>query len=75
MHSQYADEMIGNDSGMSGRKVLKQDGDIQMWQESLDNRRHGPLFRYVVGSPNGTPQSFDTPREAWERFQSLVGTR
>ncbi|HEV8717811.1 MAG TPA: hypothetical protein VGX03_33930 [Candidatus Binatia bacterium] len=68
-----ADEVGVTETEMSGRKVLKDEGDIQMWQESLEDRRHGHLFRYFVGSPEGIAQSFDTPHEAWERFQSLVG--
>ena len=49
-----ADEVGVTETEMSGRKVLKDEGDIQMWQESLEDRRPGHLFRYFVGSPEGT---------------------
>jgi hypothetical protein len=69
------DEVGVTETKMSGRKMLKEEGDIQMWQESLEDRRHGPLFRYLVGSPEGIAESFDTPRAAWERFQGLIANR
>src|SRR5262245_46084547 len=46
-----ADEGTMTDAVVPGRKILKQEGDVQMWQEDVVNPRrdHGRLIHYFVG--------------------------
>jgi len=64
-----------DDAEVPGRKILRQQGNVQMWQENIDgpHRDTGPLLRYFVGSPDGKATSFDTPGGAWEHFRRLTG--
>jgi hypothetical protein len=65
-----------DDAVVPGRKILRQRGNVQMWQENIDgpHRDTGPLLRYFVGSPDGRAKSFDAPGDAWEHFRRLTGT-
>ena len=59
------------------RKILKQEGDIQMWQEYVDgpHRDTGQLLRYFVGRAQGPSKLFTAPHHAWEYFQQITGVR
>jgi len=63
------------DETVPGRKILKQEGDVQMWQEDVVSRRrdHGRSIHYFVGTPRSAPKSFDRPHDAWEYFRQLTG--
>ena len=60
-----------DDAAGTARKILKQEGDILMWQE--DNvgarRDRARLVHYFVGTPTGRSKSFDRPHDAWEYFR------
>jgi hypothetical protein len=64
-----------DDATIPGRKLLKQEGDVQMWQEYIDgpHRDTGQLLRYFVGRPTSPPKSFDAPHHAWDYFRKLTG--
>jgi len=63
------------DAVVPGRKILKQEGDVQMWQEDVVNPRrdHGRLIHYFVGTSRSAPKAFDKPHDAWEYFRQLTG--
>jgi hypothetical protein len=60
------------DADMRGRKLLKQQGNVQMSQESFEAPRGHQSFRYFVGLVEGPARSFDTPHDAWDHFQKLA---
>ncbi len=64
-----------DDATVAGRKVLRQEGDVQMWQEYIDgpHRDTGPLLRYFVGRTGSPPKTFNAPHHAWDYFQQLTG--
>jgi len=59
----------------SGRKILREDGGVLMWQEYVDGPHKGarPLLRYFVGQLGEPSKSFTTPHDAFEHFQNLTG--
>jgi hypothetical protein len=63
------------DGDRRGRKLLKQQGNVQLTQESFEAPRGRQAFRYFVGLADGPARSFDTPHAAWDHFQQLAGTR
>jgi hypothetical protein len=58
-----------------GRKLLRQHGNIQMWQEytAWPHRGSGQLFRYFVGRPDERPKVFAVPFDAFDYFQRVSG--
>jgi hypothetical protein len=64
-----------SDTDVPGRKVLRQEGDVQMWQEYIDgpHKDTGQLLRYFVGKSTGPARSFNTPHHAWDHFRKLTG--
>ena len=60
------------DADIYGRKLLRQQGNVQMSQESFEAPRGHQAFRYFVGVAEGPAQSFDTPHAAWDHFQKLA---
>jgi hypothetical protein len=58
-----------------GRKLLREHGNVQMWQEYMDwpNSRTGQLFRYSVGRPDERPKVFAVPFDAFDYFQRVSG--
>lgn len=64
-----------DDTAAPGRKLLRQEGDVQMWQEYVDgpHKDTGQLLRYFVGRTAGPPKSFSAPHHAWDHFQKLTG--
>jgi hypothetical protein len=62
-----------SDDDRRGRKLLKQQGNVQFTQESFEAPRGRQAFRYFVGLADGPAQSFDTPHAAWDHFQKLAG--
>ncbi|HUL06224.1 MAG TPA: hypothetical protein VLV76_07820 [Candidatus Acidoferrum sp.] len=62
-----------SDSDGRGRKLLKQHGDVQLSQESVEAPRGRRCVRYFVGLAGGPARSFDTPHSAWDHFQELAG--
>jgi hypothetical protein len=63
------------DADQRGRKLLKQQGNVQLSQESFEAPRGRQAFRYFVGLADGPARSFDTPHDAWNHFQKLAGIR
>ena len=55
-----------------GRKLLKQEGNVQLSQESFEAPRGRQAFRYFVGLVDGPATVFDTPHRAWDHFQKLA---
>ena len=66
-----------NDEAVSGRKVLRAYGDVQMWQEHVAGpyrgQVRGQVLRYYVGGPTAATKEFATPHDAFEYFQELTG--
>jgi len=60
------------DADIRGRKILKQQGNVQMSQESFESPRGRLAFRYFVGLTEGPLRSFDKPHDAWDHFQRLT---
>jgi hypothetical protein len=60
------------DADTHGRKILKQQGNVQMSQESFESPRGRLAFRYFVGLTEGPVRSFDKPHDAWDHFQRLT---
>jgi hypothetical protein len=60
-----------DDTESPGRKILRQEGDVQMWQEYVEgpHKDTGQLLRYFVGRP----KLFNTPHHAWDHFRKLTG--
>lgn len=63
------------DEVVSGRKILREDGNVQMWQEYVDgpHRDTGQLLRYFVRRSGEPPKSFTAPHLAFEHFRKLTG--
>jgi hypothetical protein len=63
------------DEQQSGRKVLREQGEVRMWQEFMPgpHRDTGQLLRYFVGRSGGAPKQFSTPHDAFNHFQKLTG--
>jgi len=59
----------------SGAKLLRQEGDVQMWQERADGfrRKTGRLVQYIVRRPGTAPRLFDKPQDAWNYFREITG--
>lgn len=66
-----------DETDVPGRKVLRQEGDVMMWQEYINgpHRDTGQLLRYFVGRQSGPAKSFNAPHLAWEHFQQVTGVR
>ena len=66
---------VMDDGATSGRKILREQGDVQMWQEYIEgpHRDTGPLLRYFVGRLGEPPKSFIAPHDAFDYFQKLTG--
>ena len=64
-----------SDDDRRGRKLLKQQGNVQFAQESFEAPRGRQAFRYFVGLADGPARSFDTPHAAWDHFQKLASLR
>jgi hypothetical protein len=49
-----------DDTDAPGRKVLRQEGDVLMWQEYIEgpHKDTGQLLRYFVGRSAGPSKSF-----------------
>ena len=64
-----------DDETVTGRKLLREHGNIQMWQESVagPHRDTGQLLRYFVGRSNERPKVFTAPGDAYDYFQNLSG--
>jgi hypothetical protein len=64
-----------DDAVTSGRKILREHGDVLMWQEYVDGPHRGaaPLLRYFVGQLQESPKVFTTPHDAFDHFQKLSG--
>lgn len=64
-----------DETDASGRKVLRQEGDVQMWQEYIagPHRDTGQLLRYFVGRTAGPAKSFSAPHHAWDHFRKITG--
>jgi hypothetical protein len=64
-----------DDEPTAGRKLLREQGDVRMWQEYIAGPHHGTgqLLRYFVGRSNEPAQVFTTPHLAFEHFQKLSG--
>jgi hypothetical protein len=64
-----------DDTDAPGRKVLRQEGDVLMWQEYIEgpHKDTGQLLRYFVGRATGPAQSFNAPHHAWDHFRKLTG--
>jgi hypothetical protein len=60
------------DADTRGRKILKQQGNVQMSQESFESPRGRLAFRYFVGLTEGPLMAFDKPHDAWDQFQRLT---
>jgi hypothetical protein len=60
------------DADTHGRKILKQQGNVQMSQESFESPRGRPAFRYFVGLTEDPMKSFDKPHDARDHFQRLT---
>jgi hypothetical protein len=60
------------DADTHGRRILKQQGNVQMSQESFESPRGRLAFRYFVGLTEGPVRSFDKPHDAWDHFQRLT---
>ena len=60
------------DADAHGRRLLKQQGNVQMSQESFEAPRGHQSFRYFVGLAEGPVKAFDTPHAAWDHFQKLA---
>ena len=58
-----------------GRKLLREHGNVQMWQEFMawPKSRDGQTFRYFVGRPDERPKVFAIPYDAFDYFQRLSG--
>ena len=63
------------DAETRGRKMLKQRGNVQLWQETVAAPRGRRLLRYLVGSVDGAAKAFDKPHHAWEHFQQLTAEK
>ena len=52
-----------DDTDAPGRKVLRQEGDVLMWQEYIEgpHKDTGQLLRYFVGRSAGPSKSFSAP--------------
>ena len=64
-----------DDTDSPGRKVLRQEGDVLMWQEYIEgpHKDTGQLLRYFVGRTAGPSKSFSAPHHAWDHFRKLTG--
>lgn len=64
-----------DDTDVPGRKILRQEGDVLMWQEYIDgpHRDTGQLLRYFVGRSQGPSKSFNTPHHAFDHFRKVTG--
>jgi hypothetical protein len=58
----------------SGRRVLRRNGGIEMWQEIMHVSGRKEMMRYFVGDPNARVESFDRAHNAWDHFRELTGT-
>lgn len=63
------------DADMHGRRLLRQRGNVQMSQESVEAPRGRQSFRYFVGLAEGPTRSFDRPHDAWVHFEALANAR
>jgi hypothetical protein len=65
-----------DDTDSRGRKILRQEGDVLMWQEYIDgpHRDTGQLLRYFVGRAQGPSKSFTAPHHAFDHFRQITGT-
>jgi hypothetical protein len=61
-----------NGSDRRGRQLLKQYGDVQLSQESVEAPRGRRCLRYFVGLAGGPVRAFDTPHGAWDHFRELA---
>jgi hypothetical protein len=67
--------MVDDEDVSSGRKLLREHGNVQMWQEYVEgpHRDTGVLLRYFVGRPTEAPKLFAAPAQAFDHFQKLSG--
>jgi hypothetical protein len=63
-----------DDEAVSGRKLLREHGNVQMWQEYIagPHRDTGQLLRYFVARSGEPPKSFAAPHDAFAHFQKLT---
>jgi hypothetical protein len=66
---------MDEDGAVSGRKLLRTHGNVQMWQEYIagPHRDTGQLLRYFVARSGEPPKSFTTPQDAFGHFRKLSG--
>ncbi|MGH6927457.1 MAG: hypothetical protein ACREEV_03990 [Dongiaceae bacterium] len=67
--------MMDDDEAVSGRKLLREHGNVQMWQECSAGPHPGTgqLLRYFVGRSDDRPKVFAVPHDAFDYFQRLSG--
>jgi hypothetical protein len=68
-------DIIERTAAPGGRKILRRNGDIEMWQTEATRlpSQRGRVVRYFVGTAGGDVRSFDRPHQAWEYFQQITG--
>lgn len=66
---------MDEDEIVSGRKLLREQGNVRMWQELVAGPHPdtGQLLRYFVGRPTEPPRLFNAPGQAFDHFQKLSG--
>jgi hypothetical protein len=67
--------MMDDEEIVSGRKLLREHGNVQMWQEysAGPHPSTGQLLRYFVARSDDRPKVFNVPRDAFDYFQRLSG--
>jgi hypothetical protein len=58
-----------------GRKILREDGDVWMWQEFVAGPHRAHVLRYFVGRSEENAAAFSAPYLAFEHFRKLTAPR
>jgi hypothetical protein len=58
---------------ITGRKILREDGNVQMWQELVAGPHRSQVLRYYLGRSGERGAEFTAPHLAFHHFQKLTG--
>jgi hypothetical protein len=64
---------MDDESVITGRKILRTDGNVQMWQELVAGPHRSQVLRYFVGRSGERGTEFTAPNLAFDHFRKMTG--